>query len=688
MERAIVSRRDRLALAVRRQRQQPRQEFNNNGSIQPANNNTSTRNTTNGIDRTTQRRKRQRNQQTQHGNSSNSSQTLESKGFHPIVEECERIANNNINPTYMDIKAKLVRRWGKETFQKNKVLIVAVLAKLVPEHTEYGDIVRISKHMHTNLNSSKLGTQQRRLSLTQLNRNLLSIHDRLRQVFRPRSNLVDSERIGKIWETLSDIAVPCSLTNPHWVVLGCPGGDPAEELGVAGQLAVDCLLSTIRRERNAFAQMMIDFRSGSSSLYPFVRATTCITLRLCDIFGLCCFKGFDDITLSSRDSVSVLQVPRAKALSESASFENWFVLSLKRFHRKMCLSNNVGWEVVHEKIMSQVEAEIDAFIEIEEVRMRERSLSKDVIKSRKNSSAMENTKLIKKSTSIISTTTAATTATTESTTNIASRRSTIEAEVNHDVQQVNQKNTLFHRIRSNVETMLKMNEKNIAKDNSKGEDVDIVWSNNVFSSTDLPSSEFSSFASSSKHSLTLSSLSLSSESVENPMMSHHSRSSTRSSLLSKRVSFHNSQLANNSTTSPPHSMRSRRSLHPPSSSSFTSDSGSPQLASLHLNHITSAHLSTTPYSSPRASPRHVGRRRVSRMSTSSLSSPRRVSRRNGGGKGRNSIRSSLSSNSSNFMDRLSPVPPPPTSPPPLALVRKTRSLVNLLRDTWEDDEYM
>ena len=37
MERAIVSRRDRLALAVRRQRQQPRQEFNN-GSIQPANN--------------------------------------------------------------------------------------------------------------------------------------------------------------------------------------------------------------------------------------------------------------------------------------------------------------------------------------------------------------------------------------------------------------------------------------------------------------------------------------------------------------------------------------------------------------------------------------------------------------------------------------------------------------------------
>ena len=722
-----LSRRDRLHIAMRRQHLD-NDAITTDGKTLTPNNNLTTNAASLGSNRSKQRKIRQkhRNQQTKQDDIS-LLETLESKGLHPIVAKCEQISNRIVQqgrlPTYMEIKSKLVSHYGINVFKQHKPLIVAVLKKIAPEHAEHHSRTTTRTSPSSSSSSSSLllpssessapvttkstnFKRSRRLSLTQLNRHLLHVHDRLREVFHPEGKQEDKSKVIEIWDALSSSSeLTCTLASPEWVALGCPSGDPSEELSAAGQLAVDCLLTTIRKEKQAFRQMMVDIRTitqiqnplyhnktSSNSLstnqrrrnnsiantYPFLRCVVCITLRLCDVFGLCTFKGIDDYTLSSRNDVSVLQIPRAKVLSEIDSFEHWFVLSLKRFHRKMCLSkpwsinhnnnnnnNNVRWENILNLIMLQIEKEIDALIELEEARMRERSTDTKVspklrTKSKKTPTSPKNT---------------------QSNSNIETQEASLPM-TRKEQETWNQRNSsfgLFHKMSASVTSMFGLTGRNRSTSENKAASVDIVWSDNIFSSTN---SDQDHKERTKRKAYKTSNSSPASLHHENPMMDYSRRSSTQS--FTNRKSKRGSMYGGSSCSS--------NSSRPLSNSSITSvrselDGAQRDLLRLLNNRV---QLNSSPYSSPTASPRHLGRRR-SRMSVE-----KRISRVGGrskrsslvrGGRGsRSSLRSSVSVRSS--LGSIEPInngiipPPPPRSPKEM----KIKSLVNLLHETWEDDD--
>lgn len=227
------------------------------------------------------------------------SPTLAKKGLHPIVSNCEALANQilkdtSVPPTYNTIKSQLVGKWGMLTFKENKPLIVAVLAKLVPEHAEHRDITRVSKIRTTSRSkvASSRDWGQRRRSFQEFNTNLMRIYSRLQEVFTPHTSIEDFQKLSEIWNALSNNNDrPCSLSDPQWIKLGCPTRDPASSFTEAGKLAVDCLLGMIHEESKAFEKIKQDVNyAHNHTLYPLIEVVMELTLRLCIIFGLATFQ--------------------------------------------------------------------------------------------------------------------------------------------------------------------------------------------------------------------------------------------------------------------------------------------------------------------------------------------------------------------------------------------------------------
>ena len=380
-----------------------------------------------GMTRAKTRREKQQAQRSYHDQTTTQQiSTLEQKGLHPIVVACEKIAyqsmSNNVPPTYNTIKSELVGRFGMTAFKQHKKLLVAVLAKLVPEHEDNPDIARI-RYTRNKLNptdespnsspspsSIARNTKRRRSrkrSFQEFNSNLLHTYQRLQHIFQPHTNTMDFNRLSTIWDELATDVSPCSLDNPQWIQLGCSTCDPTPTFQQAGQLAIDCLLGMIQKENRAFQQILLDVRTVQHQsnqntshlfMYPLVTVVMELIVQLCVVFGLASFKprGRRDrrdrraLALMTQKHINVLQIPRAQALSTKKSFENWFILSFKRFHRKMCLSvgghDDRTWNEVLTMVIDQVKEDIDGLITIEEARTQRRANSRRSSSSSRSSS--------------------------------------------------------------------------------------------------------------------------------------------------------------------------------------------------------------------------------------------------------------------------------------------------------------